>query len=839
MANVDVKVILKLVDGLTGPAKKAADSLKKIVDLTTKLTKAGGGLNALPKQFQALNTQVANLGKVSTASTKAMSSGLAGAASATTKLAADVKILSAAETAAAAGAKSLAASMASLNSQGGWAKQQASSMQGIISAQKQIIANNKRMATSVPSIGGAGAGGHGSGLLGGYIGYRAAHEVGHGLKETFLAGADYQRETALAHIGGRTVEEIKEMQAKALELSHSVAMTSQAESLKQQNEAIMAVGDVSHMLNFAKKFAENDALVAAVTGERQEGQSFHLMKSLEQVGATKAGQEDRANSLIDMWGQSIAASRGRITAQAISSATNYMKSSKYAAGDEFMGRVLPALIMQSQRPSTVGQELMSLAGYVVGNRVPMNKVPDLVKAGLIDPSKVVRDEHSPNKQRLEPGAWYGSSDYLKNPFEWVVQHFGDMAKREGLTTAEEISKRVNELIPNRNVADAIQEAIINQSQIRKDVALATNAPKAADAIQFERAHDFKAAAMDLSAGMADLGKAFSGPFVEPVIHGMNNLADTARTVGSELSDHPFVAASIATSLVGGLVRFLPHAISTSLAGTGIGYAIGGPMGALVGGMLGKGMLGGARTAAVATAAEATAVGAGLASSVGAGLLFALKNLNLAALVSAALVEAIQNKESITRSFDNLLGGPENPASAEGIKAWRSRRFGRGSGFVLHAATPISAPAVPELAPKLPEVFGGDLDSSGISRALAASDAGGSKVLDSVISRAATDAKPAAAEAGASLGQTVVDAFKSAIEAIGNIHIPMPSVPSAAPAAAPAASGAHLGHASVKIDSVVVHNNISGGDPKQVAEAVHRKFVQSYESHLSDGHYVLA
>jgi hypothetical protein len=836
MAAVDVKVILKLVDQLSGPAKKAAQSLQQIVNLTQQLRKSGpGGLNALPKQFAALNTQLSNLAKVSNASTKAMSAGLTNAATASSKLARNVKGIAVAADAAAKGSKSLASSMASLSSQGSWAKQQTSSLQGLIAAQKQIIANNKKIATSVPAAGGIGGiGGHGGGLLGGYMGYRAAHEVGHGLKETFLAGADYQRETALAHIGGRTTEELKEMQEKARELSRSVAMTSQAESLKQMNEAVMAVGDVHHMLNFAEKFAQNDALVAAVTGERQEGQSFHLMKSLEQVGATKAGQEERANSLIDMWGQSIAASRGRITAQAISQSTTYMKGSKYSAGDEFMGRVLPALIMQSQRPSTVGQELMTLAGYVVGNRVPMDKVPDLIKAGLIDPSKVVRDEHSPNKMRLEQGAWYGSEDYLKNPFEWVVKHFGDMVKKEGLTTPEEISTRLNYLLPNRNAADAVQEYIINQSQIRKDVALATNAPKAADAIKFERSHDFKAAAMDLSSGMTDLGRAFSDPFVGPVLTGMNNLADAARLIGSELSDHPFIAAGIATSLVGGLVRFLPHAISTSLAGTGIGYALGGPMGALVGGMFGKGLLGGAKTAAAASTAEAAEVGTVMASSLSRGILVAFARLNISALASAALIEAVKNKEAITRAFDNALVGPDNPATAAGLAAWRSRRFGRGSGFVLHSATPISAPAVPDLAPKLPDVFGGDLDSSGITRALAASDAGGSKVLDGVLSKAATDAKPAAAQAGTALGETVVNAFKAAIEAIGSIRIPMPSVPGG-PAAAPAVSGA--GHAGL-----TVHNHFAGnlnGNPRQVAEAVHKRFQQAYESHLSDGQYVMA
>jgi hypothetical protein len=84
------------------------------------------------------------------------------------------------------------------------------------------------------------------------------------------------------------------------------------------------------------------------------------------------------------------------------------------------------------------------------------------------------------------------------------------------------------------------------------------------------------------------------------------------------------------------------------------------------------------------------------------------------------------------------------------------------------------------------------------------------------------------------GSAFIKAVNGAVQAIDGIHILTPAMPSA-PAAAPGKESRALG-------SVIVNNHFNSnlnGDPRQIAEAVHKRFQQAYESHLSEGQYVMA
>jgi hypothetical protein len=747
MSTMDVSVILRLVDQLSGPAQKAAKSLRDMVSAAKQL--GGLKLDQLPKVFDA-------------------------SANATARLQGNLKQLDVAMRGVTSNAASLNRSLAAAGNANPW-RAQVAGMRQVAAMQRQLINNQGSMSHG------------GQGML---LQHPVIHAVGHGLREIAGAGIEYSREGALAMMAGRTPDELDAMKKRAREVAGSVPMTTEAESIKQMSEMVMAFGNLEHTMEFAEKFARVDALISAVQGHRVEGQSFHLARALEQVGATK--DTARADVLLDDWAKAIVGSRGKITPEQINMSTTYMRGSKYAVGDDFLGKVMPALIMQSARASSVGNEIASLTGYIVGNRLPKEKIPDLIAAGLIDPSKVVPDKHSASKMKLTENAFYGSKDYLNNPFEWVVKYVGDMAKREGLDTAAKISERINYLFSNRMVADMVGEAVINQSQIRKDIGLFNQAPSAAEALKIGQANDWTQALSNFGAAITDFAKNITGPVIKPAIGLLNQLSAMMRTVGGS-----FVGQLGTLATLGGLgFMMMRSGALTALLGGGLGFMGGGPVGMLAGTMLAERLFG-IGPAAAGAAAGISMLGTAL------GAISAV----LAGLALAKWIDGTQGAKDLNKAIlgDNQLTGDFKGDAAklyagkDGLRTWMRKQLG-----------------IPEDDGKSdPVPWGGSPNFS----------------VDDIRSRLGMDLKPE----GEKAGQSWLDAVMEVIKSLGTMSIPGPQIaPPAvpqnyqAPAPAPADQRASIGNINIH-----VHGS---GDPHATAQAVYKQFTAAVDRHLSDGAY---
>jgi hypothetical protein len=79
-----------------------------------------------------------------------------------------------------------------------------------------------------------------------------------------------------------------------------------------------------------------------------------------------------------------------------------------------------------------GNPLYPIVPYHPVQRFPKDIIPEWIKAGLIDESKVRKDKFGASKKSLEPGAIVGADTYMSNPFEWVQKHVVPILEKEGI-----------------------------------------------------------------------------------------------------------------------------------------------------------------------------------------------------------------------------------------------------------------------------------------------------------------------------------------------------------------------------------------------------------------------
>jgi hypothetical protein len=595
MATMDVSVLLRLVDQLSGPAKKATESLRQLTETASKL-------KSTKNVFGDLNR---NAGQIS---------------STMGRMTRDIQQLNSAYARLANQSRSAMNATMSMNGQSGaWARQQTQALNQLAAAQRQIIANHRAMnrGTSQPPHGGPN---------GYYIGHGglAGHRLAQAARQGLAAGGMYDAEVTRAKMAGRSPAELRQMEDEAGRVARIVPRTSVSDAMRIQSEMIELFGAFDKMREMVQPFATTNALLK-INGASTDGQAFALAKALDDIGATN--DPTRAKALLTDWSKVIVATRGRLTGDQIMMATQYMRGTKFGANDYFMGRVLPALISGNPRASSVGNELASLGGMVVSNRVAKEKIPDLVAAGLVDPKKVVQDGHGPNKKRLLPGAFYGSDEYLQNPFEWVNKYLGRAIEAKGLKSESEVATFIATLTGNRVTGEALASMYLQRDQIRRSIGLYSGAQDPATALKTSVTGDFWAAGDDAARKFETAMQPFTGPLMQAATVGLNSLASAMTRIadaGKAMNDiSPWLAGGVGAAVgAGGLAAVAASPMLRLLFGAGIGGVVGGAPGAAFGAILARMMpglapIGGGAAAGAAGGAAGSAAAAGGAAAVGA------------------------------------------------------------------------------------------------------------------------------------------------------------------------------------------------------------------------------
>jgi hypothetical protein len=215
---------------------------------------------------------------------------------------------------------------------------------------------------------------------------------------------------------------------------------------------------------------------------------------------------DQAQKFIEDYSQVFTGTQGRIDPKTFYQGLKYSKSAGAQFSDEFVKYYLPG-IEAEEGGSTAGTMLMTDASAMLGRRLKKPALAELGKMGIYDGNDKLVDA-----ERM-----------IENPFEYMQKDMMPAMIKAGLTSKDQ-QLEFMERIFNRNAAEAGVLLGINPGNVERTAGAIKRSDTLNDATGKINANDPMAAMEQLKAGLANLGAAFSGPYIPAITSGLQGLA---------------------------------------------------------------------------------------------------------------------------------------------------------------------------------------------------------------------------------------------------------------------------------------------------------------------------
>lgn len=616
MTTMSVGVEIKLIDSLTAPAKRLADSierLKKSFEKTSQNLASNKMADAM-RQFEAQTSR---------------------ATQAASRL-----------------SESLSKANIAAKSFGSSVRDAGASMSAAVTSSNSIAAAQNRAARATLETARAAkaeaAAFHGTGVaakiasmnIGAHMKNRwnavRPHNVAH---TAYDATADLSSEIFKFRALGRSQAEVAEARAAALKVAKSNPLFTEAEGLKTLRELTGVYGDLHEALAMLPQAAARTSYLKKLVPSETDP-AHNLAKATELLGVpvtTPAGIE-RANKLQDMWTKSIAAAGGKLTSNDIFTFAKYQKGSARGLSDEVLGYIVPS-IAQEMGGSTTGTSISSFMRAMVGGHMTKQAAESLNGYGLINPSKIIRDKTGKIKN-LKPDAMIGADILKASPLNWIQDVLLPRLKVLGLTEQKQIGPILSQIFSNRNGENLSSILAFDLARLMKESTNAKNSKAPDEAAKLMYQTDLTTGLDSLKASINTFLSEVNIAAVGPAVTALQSLATgiaaitgaVAKFTGGAGGDHADGGSSpggmsgrdFGALGVGGMgAAFAARYGLNWLRGNGAfaGAAVGGgAIGALIGGPAG-GLYGAAAAltaSAGALSAAAGKIGGGLPGMPGSG-----------------------------------------------------------------------------------------------------------------------------------------------------------------------------------------------------------------------------
>jgi hypothetical protein len=810
VSNMDVAVILRLVDQLSGPAKKAAESVKQLV-AGLKQIQTIKGFESLQRQATAVSGAVK---KIST----------------------DVNALSTAFGRLAQTSRSAMGSMAVSAAAQASTASQVRHLREMLAIQQQMMRNGARH-------GGVSV----AGSLGGSLGYMmAGHRPMHSAVRGLEKAGDLESEMARLRILGFSSADQKRIIERARETSFSVPIFSQAEALKSFRELNYAFGDTHEALRALPEVAKS----LAAMGPEVRDQAMSVVKSGELKNYIKTA--DDFHDWLESVHRTYQGTGGKVTPDMMLGAFKYARGALAPYDREFVNYYMPELVQElstggkgSGSRGGAGTALAAFKRMFVDQTFAKQYIPEWVRLGLIDPSKAVADKHGADKMKLLPGALYDQELAAKNPFEYMKKRLLPALQKDSadIDDAVQIVKSVAKLGGTDLAKQLIQLLVLQRKQMEKRVDLGKRV------VDLEHSYDiqmgtFKLQWEALKEQATSLTQTTLTPLLPIVNSAMGGIRNFFIGLNKLFHDNPWLATAgvIGAGAAGVAVakRLLGSSAGRVVAGAVVGAAAGNVGLGLVGGML----AGGGKAAIAATAAG-TALGTRIVS------LF-IKGLGpLAAFAGLTAIKWDMNtpgqplRETVRDALASLgVQGLKPPDVA--YREWDGSKLGKlqhmrspGDMIPNNKAWNVPSASFPYFAANVV----GDADAprpQGIW----------SKEYGPIIGTPNLGIQELIKQVSSQMPQIVTQVKQGVdqIRANWSVNIPAPvlEAPNVPAIGSPPPRSSDKGQktigpappgrqSSVNIGNVHVHVH-GAGDPKKVAELVHQQFARAVNRGLSEGAY---
>lgn len=547
MSDMSSSVILRMVDDLTGPAKKAGASIRSIIKDMEKLRSLSGKSLGGARQMQTFTRHVQNAHKAAVGLNRAMarppSAGY-------TRAAQNISGVTRAANQASSALRNLNNRMRNPGGGGG---------------------------SSGGRGGGASAGGgarrhSGGGMFAGFAG-AVSHRVGsalthvgvfeavdHGIRamsegihEGLNQAFDKRHTMAMLKMQGESQKDIDAALAQAQSLTKALPQFTSAQHLEAIAELRPALqGGLAEAVKLAPLMQKSVAVLEAVkqgagakalAGVNTHGEALSLVRALEIKGVTQLG-EKTMESYVDGITKAIVAFNGQIKAEDFHSAFKFSRGASNNWSESFATTVLPTLMNELKKSSKAdasqtGNALSSMFAAVVQGDIAVDRASLWQKYGMLKPGSYKTTKQGVKIKKGEGvlGADLFASDPYRFMQEILLPHMA--AHGVDIHNREQVVRAMGGLFGNR-VARQIAVILATQQQlIEKDKQNVLKA-QGLGGLDFLKNADPTVRMHVLSASLKELAGALGDVAMPGTLRGMKGIIDWAHSLTDTIRKSPYM-----------------------------------------------------------------------------------------------------------------------------------------------------------------------------------------------------------------------------------------------------------------------------------------------------------
>lgn len=378
-------------------------------------------------------------------------------------------------------------------------------------------------------------------------GYVSAHGITHGIRETVVAGANYQHEVTGLQNAGRTPAEMREIEEASKRAVKNVPTSTYTENLKVLNETTGAFGSLEHAIENLEFVQKATSVVHAAAGDKVHegaGEMGNKMARFFEMRGT-AGDHHLFQQEAAQMVRAMQFTRGNFNPSEMLNFGQQAKGALQNYNMDFLGSIAPSLITE-MGGDRAGTGANAWRNTLMGKVRDKKQTAEWVRLGLLDP-KLVSGGQGGSPQSWRAGAVKDTDMALKNPLEWTEKVLIPALQSSGTNVDDplDLSKALGTMFRNQN-ANQFAEQITqlrSRSRLHKDRDLMGQVKPLDESYAANIKTDPTVAITALTASLDNLMTTASSPAMKSAAAGINWIAEALNSAANWGKENPVAAVS--------------------------------------------------------------------------------------------------------------------------------------------------------------------------------------------------------------------------------------------------------------------------------------------------------
>ncbi len=363
------------------------------------------------------------------------------------------------------------------------------------------------------------------------------------------AATEGQHERVRMETAGMSAGEIAAAEGAAAKLSAEFKPLSQTTILHALRNARAIVGSYEEAAKVIEPMMRLRVIAQGAHPERSEeleGDFDQLIKGMEIKGVTQ--DLPKFTHYIDNMAKALNVFGDTLRPTDYYEMFKYGRAATQALSDKFMLMTAPTFA-QEMGGSSAGKAFSTFYSNIVGGRMRLQSVNELMRFGLIDKNKVEFTRAGLAK-RVSPGAVIGSNIAAADPYRWVNEVFLPALAKKGVIDKDKIQTEIAAVFRDQTAAQLVSILATQQSRVEKDWRMIEHA-HGLDAADTFMNKDVAMGVHGVTEQLTNLLQVAGSPLVAPATAGLKAMADALTYATEKARQHPIAASGTLLATVGG------------------------------------------------------------------------------------------------------------------------------------------------------------------------------------------------------------------------------------------------------------------------------------------------